>query len=106
MIYFYALQTLYFGKTVTAYTIFISLFLIFLPGDLTFTFIASYIAKKLNPIMNKMVYQSATDEDIQKFEAEKAQNTKLVSEHIDNTSKYFNEDSTKNIIDEAPSNEL
>ena len=56
--------------------------------------------------MNKMVYQSATDEDIQKFEAEKAQNTKLVSEHIDNTSKYFNEDSTKNIIDEAPSNEL
>ena len=74
MIYFYFLQTFYFGKTVSAYTIFISLFLIFLPGDLTFTFVASYIEKKLKPILNKFVYQTATNEDIEQFEKENAEN--------------------------------
>ncbi len=70
MLYFYLLQTLYFGKSVSAYTIFISLFLIFLPGDLTFTFVASFIATKLKPILDKTIYQTATNEDIEKFEKE------------------------------------
>lgn len=70
MIYFYFIQTFYFGKSVTAYTIFISLFLIFMPSDLLFTFVASYVALKLKPILNKTIYQVASDEDIAKFEAE------------------------------------
>lgn len=70
MIYFYLLQTLYFGKTISAYTVFVSCFLIFLPGDLTFTFVASFIATKLKPIINDLVYQTATDEDIKKYEEE------------------------------------
>ncbi len=70
MIYFYFIQTFYFGKSVTAYTIFISLFLIFMPSDLLFTFVASYAALKLKPILDKTIYQVASDEDIAKFEAE------------------------------------
>ncbi|HRF36576.1 MAG TPA: hypothetical protein PLZ09_04680, partial [Clostridia bacterium] len=66
----YLLEKLYFFKSVSAYTIFISLFLIFLPGDLTFTFVASFIATKLKPILDKTIYQTATNEDIEKFEKE------------------------------------
>lgn len=76
MIYFYLLQTLYFGKAVSAYTIFVSLFLIFLPGDLTFTVIASYAAKKLKPNLDKFIYQTATDEDVKNFE-ENTENSEI-----------------------------
>ena len=83
MIYFYFLQTFYFGKTVSAYTIFVSLFLIFLPGDLTFTFVASFVATKLKPILNKLVYQTATNEDIEKFEKDNAGKENLFVENSD-----------------------
>lgn len=72
MIYFYFLRTFYAGESVSAYTIFVSLFLVFLPGDLTFTLIASAISPKLKPILDKFVYQTATDEDIKKYEEENA----------------------------------
>lgn len=70
MIYFYFLQTFYFGKAVSAYTIFVTLFLVFVPGDLACTFLAAYIAKRLNPILDKIVYQVATDKDIAALDAE------------------------------------
>lgn len=106
MIYFYFLQTFYFGKTVSAYTIFVSLFLIFLPGDLTFTFIASFIATKLKPILDKIVYQTATNEDIEKFENENQncaldKNSLIDEQNIENTnekSTLKSDDNTNELI--------
>lgn len=68
MLYFYLLKSFYFGSSVTAYTIFVMCFLIFIPGDLAFTFLGSYIAKKTKPILDKYTHQTATDEDIKNFE--------------------------------------
>lgn len=96
MIYFYLLQTLYFGKAVSAYTIFVSLFLIFLPGDLTFTVIASYAAKKLKPNLDKFIYQTATDEDIKNFE-ENTENSEI-SEVACGAINDKNREITKDIV--------
>lgn len=68
MLYFYLLKSFYLHESVTAYTIFIMCFLIFIPGDLALTFLGSYIAKKVKPILDKHTQHTATDEDIEKFE--------------------------------------
>lgn len=106
MIYFYFLQTFYFGKAVTASTVFIYCFLVFLPGDLTFTLVASGIALRLKPILNDIVYQTATDEDIKKYEEEfgsiemattsdDISASKLPFEDVDNTNQSNNVESVE-----------
>lgn len=114
MIYFYFLQTFYFGKAVTAYTVFISCFLIFLPADFVFTLVASGIATKLKPILDKMIYQTATDEDIENYEKQFGEISATSSEldiNGDSTEKELgatatnNVDSAEIISDTAQSNE-
>lgn len=91
MLYFYLIKSFYFGDNVTAYTIFIYCFLIFLPGDLTFTFIAAIVAKKLNPILGKLIYQTATDADIEKFNKENAEQIKTTQNDTDIQIQQFEE---------------
>lgn len=96
MIYFYFIQTFYFGKAVTAYTIFVTLFLVFLPTDFIFTLLASFAAVKLKPILNKTIYQVATDADIKKFDEENA-NLKAKNEFDDNVNVPSKADNNVNL---------
>lgn len=68
MLYFFLIKKFYFGDSVSAYTIFVSLFLIFMPGDIVFTILASFIAYKLTPILQKMIVKTATTEEVEEFE--------------------------------------
>lgn len=71
MLYFFLIKSFYFGESVTAYTVFVSSFLIFLPVDMVFTILASLIAYKLTPILNKITQKSVTATDIAEAENDK-----------------------------------
>ncbi|MDE6967571.1 MAG: biotin transporter BioY [Clostridia bacterium] len=69
MFYYYMIKSFVTPSgNITAYTIFISLFLIFLPGDTIFMLLGSYIATRVKPILEKMIVKTATEEDIKEYE--------------------------------------
>lgn len=77
MLYFYLIKTFYFGDNVTAQTIFISLFLLLIPGDIVFSVISAVIATKLKPILDKTIYQTASTKEVEEYE--KANETNIIT---------------------------
>ena len=53
VLYYFLLATFYLGKTVSAYTLLVSLFLIFVPGDAVTCFLGALLARRLLPVIRK-----------------------------------------------------
>jgi biotin transport system substrate-specific component len=53
VLYYFLLATFYLGKTVSVYTLFVSLFLIFVPGDAVTCFLGALLARRLLPMLRR-----------------------------------------------------
>ncbi|MBQ3861359.1 MAG: biotin transporter BioY, partial [Clostridia bacterium] len=49
------LKAAYFAEEVKAYTLFVSLFLVFLPGDILKNLVAAFVAKRMSSILPKIM---------------------------------------------------
>jgi len=53
VLYYFMLATFYLGKTVSAYTLLVSLFLVFVPGDAVTCFLGALLSRRLLPMLRK-----------------------------------------------------
>ena len=53
--YYGVLKTVYLHESVSAYTLFVSLFLVFLPGDILKNLVAALVAKRMSSILPKIM---------------------------------------------------